>query len=61
MTFLAIILFLFAAWMLLGVFGGILSVGKPRKPVTPGIAAFSSFVGVLFAVTLTIAGVVLLS
>lgn len=58
--FLAILLFIFAAWVLLGIIGTITTVGKPRPVLTGGVAATSILVGFGMLVTLVVAGIVLM-
>jgi hypothetical protein len=42
-----VVLFVFAALIAFGAFSTILTVGKVRRPVTPGVAAAVTLVGAL--------------
>ncbi|MDF2695261.1 MAG: hypothetical protein K0S65_3644 [Labilithrix sp.] len=46
----AIVAFVLVAWLALGILGGPLLIGKPRKPFTMG-----SYIGVLIVGSITIA------
>jgi hypothetical protein len=46
-TTLTVILYVFAAWFLVGTIGSITNIGKPRQPITPAGAARTVVVGLL--------------
>lgn len=46
-AFLATLLFILTAWMLLGLLLNIGNVGKPRKPLTPADAARTMTIGLI--------------
>jgi hypothetical protein len=55
--FFIVVLFVLAAWMLLGGVGSILHIGKKREPSTPGQAVFTVIVNGFFATMLIVLAV----
>lgn len=56
----AVLLFVLAGWVLLGIAGTIFGINKPRKPLTPGGAAGIVFFSLGMAALLIVAAIQLI-